>query len=69
MPEYSEESKEYAKYRLQRSKEDLDAAKLLFDAGQYRIANNRAYYSIFHGLRAVMAFDAFDSSKHSGVIA
>lgn len=69
MPEYSDERKEYAKYRLQRSKEDLEAANLLFDVGQYRIANNRAYYSIFHGLRAVLAFDAFDSSKHSGVIA
>ncbi|MCM1122757.1 MAG: HEPN domain-containing protein, partial [Eubacterium sp.] len=44
------------------------AAKLLFDNENYRIANNRAYYSIFHALRAVLVFDNFDSSKHSGVI-
>lgn len=34
-----------------------------------RIANNRAYYAIFHAMRAVLVFDNFDSSKHSGVIA
>ena len=34
----------------------------------YGIANNRAYYSIFYALRAVLVFDNFDSSKHSGVI-
>lgn len=61
--------KDYAKYRLDRAKEDLDAAQLLFKAGDYRIANNRAYYAIFHAMRAVLVFDNFDSSKHSGVIA
>lgn len=60
---------DYAMYRLERAKEDLDAAKLLFDSGKYRIANNRAYYCIFHTLRAVLAFDKYDSRKHSGVIA
>ena len=60
--------KDYAKYRLERAKEDLDAAHLLFDNGNYRVANNRAYYAIFHSLRAVLAFDNFDSKKHSGVI-
>lgn len=69
MPEYSSLQKDYAKYRIQRAKEDLEAAHLLFDAGNYRIANNRAYYTIFHAMRAVLVFDNFDSSKHSGVIA
>lgn len=69
MPEYSSLQKDYAKYRMERAREDLDAAHLLFDAGNYRIANNRAYYAIFHVMRAVLVFDNFDSSKHSGVIA
>lgn len=69
LPKYTSEQKEYARYRLDKSKEDLMAAKLLFDNGNYRIANNRAYYSIFHALRAVLVLDNFDSSKHSGVIA
>ena len=69
MPEYAALQKDYAKYRLDKSREDLDVAQLLFRQGSYRIANNRAYYSIFHALRAVLVIDNFDSSKHSGVIA
>lgn len=69
MPEYSSLQKDYAKYRIQRAKEDLEAAHLLLNSGNYRIANNRAYYTIFHAMRAVLVFDNFDSSKHSGVIA
>ena len=69
MPEYTPLQKEYAQYRINRAKEDLYAAHLLFDTGNYRIANNRAYYAIFHALRAVLVFDNFDSSKHSGIIA
>jgi len=60
---------EYAKYRIERSKEDLDAAKAMFQTNRYRVANNRAYYSIFHAMRAVLAFDGFDSKRHSGIIA
>lgn len=53
MPEYTALQKDYAKYRLDKSKEDLEAAHFLFSQGSYRIANDRAYYSIFHALRAV----------------
>lgn len=69
MLEYDPMHADYAKYRLERAKDDLDTAHLLYEAGKYRIANNRAYYAIFHALRAVLVFDNFDSSKHSGVIA
>ncbi len=69
MPDYTNAQKDYAKYRLERSKEDLNAARLLFDNKNYRIANNRAYYCIFHALRSVLVLENFDSSKHSGVIA
>ncbi len=69
MPDYTSVQKDYAKYRLERLREDLDAARLLYENQNYRIANNRAYYSIFHALRAVLVFDNFDSGKHSGIIA
>ena len=69
MPEKDALQRDYARYRLERAKEDLEAARLLFDSGNYRIANNRAYYAIFHAMRAVLVFDNFDSSKHSGIIA
>lgn len=69
MLEYTSIQKDYSGYRLNKSKEDLEAAWLLYHNGNYRVANNRAYYSIFHALRAVLVFDNFDSSKHSGIIA
>lgn len=69
MPDHNSLQKDYAKYRIERAREDLEAAHLLYDAGNYRIANSRAYYAIFHAMRAVLVFDDFDSSKHSGVIA
>lgn len=55
-------------YRLDRAFEDLATAKELFETSNYRVANNRAYYAIFHSLRAVMVLDQFDSKKHSGII-
>lgn len=61
--------KEYASYRLARAKEEYETAIVLFDAGHYRAANNRAYYSIFHAMRSVLTFDGYDSKKHSGIIA
>ena len=69
MPDNIELQRSYAKYRLERSKDDLFAAHLLYDNGNYRVANNRAYYAIFHAIRAVLVFDNYDSGKHSGIIA
>lgn len=61
--------KEYASYRLERSREEYETAIDMLRDKHFRAANNRAYYSIFHGMRAVLAFDGFDSKKHSGIIA
>ena len=58
-----------SKYRLESAKDDMDAAKLLYEAKQFKSSINRSYYAIFHCLRAVLALDGFDSSKHSGIIA
>lgn len=55
-------------YRLERAGEDLQTAKNNYEDGNYRAANNRAYYSIFHSLRSVMALDQYDSKKHSDTI-
>ena len=60
---------ELSKYRFEMSIEALDDARLMFENGRYKNALNRAYYSIFHGMRAVNSPDLYDSSKHSGVIA
>ena len=58
-----------SKYRFDCCHEALEDAKIMYEAGRYKNALNRAYYSIFHGMRAMNALDGFDSSKHSGVIA
>lgn len=58
-----------SKYRLTMAKSDLNAARVLYSAKEFRAAVNRSYYAIFHSLRAVLALDGFDSSKHSGIIA
>lgn len=56
-------------YRLANAKEKLESAKLLLDAGKYRDSISRSYYAIFTAVRAVLAIDKVDFSKHSGVIA
>lgn len=61
--------KDLSRYRFDTARSDLKVAKILFDAKEFRASVNRSYYSIFHALRAVLALDGFDSSKHSGIIA
>lgn len=56
-------------YRLNRAKEDLEAAKSNYREGFFKVAINRSYYAIFHAIRAVNIIDGFDASKHSSVIA
>ena len=58
-----------SKYRLETAKEDLETARSNMKAGNLRASINRSYYAIFRALRAVIALEQFDSSKHSGVIA
>ena len=61
--------KDLSQYRFSCAKENLEAAKVLLQVGQFKSSVNRSYYAVFHGLRAITALDQFDSSKHSGVIA
>lgn len=51
------------------AKEKLESARILLDAGKYRDSIGRSYYAIFTAVRAVLANDKVDFSKHSGVIA
>lgn len=60
--------KDLSKYRYERSSEELENAKTMLESGKFKLALNRSYYSIFHGMRTVNVLDEFDSSKHSGVI-
>lgn len=64
----SENNMDLAKYRLEKSAEMLNDAQVLFEKGGYKSSNNRAYYAIFHAMRAVLALEKIDFKKHSGVI-
>lgn len=62
-------SKDLSKHRLEQAKEDLTACKMLYEGKLYKSANNRAYYSIFHSIRSVLALEPIDFKKHKTVIA
>lgn len=49
--------KDLSQYRFSCAKENLEAAKVLLQAGQFKSSVNRCYYAVFHGLRAVTALD------------
>lgn len=58
----------FAKYRLQRAKDDLSDAEFNYNANRFLNANNRAYYAIFHAIRAVLALERVDFKRHKDVI-
>jgi len=60
--------KELSEYRFEKARRALVVARSLAEQGYWADSANRSYYAIFHALRAVLALDAFDSQKHSGVI-
>ena len=62
-------SKELSKHRLQQAKDDLRASEILYRENLYKSANNRAYYSIFHSIKAVLALEPIDFKRHKDVIA
>ena len=57
-----------SKYRLAKAEEMLAAALCDMREEDYASANNRAYYCIFHAMRAVLAWEGEDYKKHSAVI-
>ena len=63
-----EQAIEISKVRFDHAKECLRDAKLLLAGEGYRSAANRAYYAIFHAMRAVLALDGVDMKHHSGII-
>ena len=62
-------SKELAFHRLEQAKEDLEACKALYSLKLYKAANNRAYYSIFHSIKAVLSLEPIDFKRHKDIIA
>ena len=59
----------FANYRLERAKQDLSDAEFSYKHRRYLNANNRAYYAIFHAIKAVLALDRKDFKRHKDVLA
>lgn len=61
-------SKDLCKHRLEQAKENIEEAELLYNANKFKGANNRAYYSIFHSIKAVLALEPVDFKRHKDVL-
>lgn len=56
-------------HRFRIAKEDLDTAYLLLNEKQYRGANNRAYYSIYHTIDAILSIEGIAFKRHKDTLA
>ena len=56
------------KYRMEMARERLRSSKVLLDAGSYKDSTGRSYCAMFTAVRALLAMDGQDFSKHAGVI-
>ena len=60
--------KDLVLYRIETSKSDIKAAEILLAAKEFRGANNRAYYGIYHAISAVHALDGNAYKRHKGAL-
>ena len=58
-----------ARYKLERAMDDMESGKILLKAGKYKAANNRAYYSCYHAVDAVLALEPIAFKKHKDTLA
>lgn len=56
-------------HRIETAKSDINSAKILLNAGEYRSSNNRAYYGIYHAISAIHALNGNAYKKHKDALA
>ena len=56
------------KLELEKARNALEEAKILFASEKYYGAANRSYYAAFHAMSALLIYDGYSMKKHSGVI-
>ena len=64
----ADDIKALSEARYEHADECLHAAQSLLNAEDFKSSANRAYYAIFHAMRAVLAYDGIDMKHHSGII-
>lgn len=57
-----------ARYRLETARSDIKAAIILLEAGEFRSANNRAYYALYHMISAIHALDGKAFKRHKDTL-
>ena len=60
--------KDLCLYRIQTAKENLKSARILLAAEEYKSANNRSYYAIFHAINAVHGLNGNAFKRHKDAI-
>ena len=68
-PEEKGTQRELVLYRIETSKSDIKAAEILLNAREFRGANNRAYYGIYHAVSAIHALDGNAYKRHKDALA
>lgn len=53
---------------IEKAENNLISCKALLDIGKYEDSLNRAYYTMFSSLRAILALDVVEFKKHSAVL-
>lgn len=58
-----------ALHRLKQAKESIEEARYLLEGGKsLRSVANRIYYGMFYAVLALLIYEPYSSSKHSGVL-
>jgi len=64
-----EKKVDLAKYRIKQAEESLEEAQFLLSGRKSpRSIINRAYYAMFYSVLALLVYESYSSSKHSGVL-
>ena len=59
------EERTLVEYRLERAREAIEEARLLFEAGHLHTYVNRLYYACFYAVSAVLLTKGLSTSKHT----
>ena len=63
----TKEERALIEYRMERARETLGEARIMFDAGRINTYVNRLYYACFYAVLALLSKHNLSSSKHSGI--
>jgi uncharacterized protein len=61
------EREDYAKYRMEKSRETLEVASLLIQNSKWNSAVNRLYYAAYYAISGLLVKSGIESKTHTGV--